>query len=342
MADYTDIVDPDSGAGYDYITFNACEAASETDHGAGAGDNLAWQCRASSGSDDTASVTISGNSVDSITVEGIDFPADGILDTSKYTMKPVDRFTSCIEDIADNNVTINHIQLVGTPTGAADGDNLINDISAIGIVIDSCIFYGEENSGFRAKNGIQLGSAGASVIIKNTLLYNFGIDGILDSFTAATAVIYNCTITRCDGDAIERNSGTFTATNCALFNNADDIDGTVTTTNCATDEGAGVGTAGVDISSTWDSTCFTDVNGLGPDWSVQDSDSPLYNVGADLSGSGVTDDIIDTARPQATTYDIGAFELPVGGVTQTVSGEFDMSGSLSRQASLKRSIGGSI
>jgi hypothetical protein len=44
------------------------------------------------------------------------------------------------------------------------------------------------------------------------------------------------------------------------------------------------------------------------DFRIRNSASNLYNAGTDLSGSGITDDIQNTPRPQFTTYDIGAFE----------------------------------
>ena len=59
----------------------------------------------------------------------------------------------------------------------------------------------------------------------------------------------------------------------------------------------------------WQGLAFTDyANG---DFSIKDTNSPLYNAGTDLSASGVTTDIIGTARPQASIFDIGAYEWHV-------------------------------
>ncbi|KKK60036.1 hypothetical protein LCGC14_3028370, partial [marine sediment metagenome] len=127
--------------------------------------------------------------------------------------------------------------------------------------------------------------------------------------------IYN-TIIQGFNDGVKTSAGaTANSTNCAVFDSGNDFDIAVGTQNidfCASDDGDG--TNSVDISpggteaDDWNNA-FTDyANG---DFSVKDTSSVLYNAGTDLSGSGVTDDIIDTARPQpgGGSYDIGAFEL---------------------------------
>ena len=101
-----------------------------------------------------------------------------------------------------------------------------------------------------------------------------------------------------------------TITNCAVFNNNDDVVGTFTLTYSAGDDvDFTTGTGNVQwLSGSIDwNTNFT--NYATGDFSVKDSAANIYNAGVDLSGSGVTDDIIGTSRPQSAVYDIGAFEL---------------------------------
>ena len=86
---------------------------------------------------------------------------------------------------------------------------------------------------------------------------------------------------------------------------------------CANDDDGDTHTGRVDLnenaSGEW-AAAFTNYSASPPDFSVKDSSSALYNAGTSLAGT-VDVDIIDTARPQASTYDIGAVEYvaPAGG-----------------------------
>ena len=124
------------------------------------------------------------------------------------------------------------------------------------------------------------------------------------------------------GDGVERDSGTITVTNCAIFNNADDIDAaaSVTDANNATDDNEGANPQDLNENGAGEWTAaFTDYTTY--DFTVKDTDSLLYNNGTADPGSGLySDDIIGTSRPQSTSWDIGAFELivgapPAGGIT---------------------------
>jgi hypothetical protein len=89
-------VDPDAtGAGNGnswtdaYTSLATCistEAQDLTDNG---GDTLLIWCRSSGGTDDTSAVVIAGgawttSATCTVTIQGYDFPSDGVLDTSKY------------------------------------------------------------------------------------------------------------------------------------------------------------------------------------------------------------------------------------------------------------------
>lgn len=66
-------------------------------------------------------------------------------------------------------------------------------------------------------------------------------------------------------------------------------------------------TAGLD-SIPYDGTTFTSATTGSEDLRLV-SGSPLIDAGADLTASGITDDILGVARPQGSSYDIGAYEL---------------------------------
>ncbi|GAF87961.1 unnamed protein product, partial [marine sediment metagenome] len=144
---------------------------------------------------------------------------------------------------------------------------------------------------------------------------------------SGTLNIFNNTITGFHKAGVEDDAtGVTNIYNCAFFNNGSDIisDGNTvqTVSNCATDVGGGQGANGVDISGTWDSTCFTDAGGTGPDFSVQDVDSPLYNTGDGTVPDAIfTDDIIGTTRgPAVGDWDIGAFEFAAAGGSRELAG----------------------
>lgn len=160
---------------------------------------------------------------------------------------------------------------------------------------------------------------GGTIVLRNCIIDNsvaIGGSGIYTSYGTGTVSFYNCTLTSLAA-ALNKDgsSNTLTVKNCALFNNTTDLvgDGTggnLTVQYTASDDTIS-GTGNVDISpggteaTDWANAFMDYANG---DYRVKNTSSVLYNAGTDLSGSGVTVDFAGTARPQATTYDIGAFE----------------------------------
>ena len=96
-------------------------------------------------------------------------------------------------------------------------------------------------------------------------------------------------------------------TNCAIFNNTDDLNGTIDITYSAiddADEFTGKVSLNENASGEW-TAAFTDYsNGV---YSVKDTSSPLRNAGVSIPG--ITEDIIGVSRPKSTANDIGAFEF---------------------------------
>jgi hypothetical protein len=313
VAIYTDIIDPDNGAGTDYTSLAAWEANAQTDHSAGASDYLVAECRASSGGDDTTAVRIDGLSVAGVKITQTDFPTNGKLDTSKYVLNP-GNYTSCL------TVT----------NGAPDVE-----IDKLQIVLG-----GNQNSETACIKSHYMGTTDIMTIKKvialissnNASLYGFSLNGDANSgqespFTVSDCILYH---TGSGGTCVGIRTGTYTALKCynstiykfatgcrdnnanvewkniASFGNTDDFSSIGTILNCASDDADG--TNAIDLNENalgeW-TAAFTDyANG---DFSVKDTSSLLYNTGASLAGT-VDVDIIGTSRPQATSYDIGAFE----------------------------------
>jgi len=155
------------------------------------------------------------------------------------------------------------------------------------------------------------------IIIDNgTTDYHFGF-AVTGGKTLRYLEIYNCTILIAPGaswnQAIYSSGGTITTQNCYLGGNgAYYNDGGA---NVVYNKGANDATKSTDavtpalrsIPST--SATFLNVTAgsenLRP---VVTAGNKLLDNGANLSGSGVTTDIIGTARPQFGAFDIGAFE----------------------------------
>ena len=330
LAEVPKTVDPDNGGGTDYTSLDAWEDAlgGTTSGDLPSDDQIAVaECRSSSGTDDTTAVQINGWTTDAtryikITGAGTDgdWPNTGILDTTKY-VRTITNAASI--DIRENYVRVEKIQIVVTETGTSNAYGMYIAVQDAGndIRVDSCIIQGV-CSGTGNAYGVVTDDADIIAKIFNNISYGFisggdtGFYGFRASNSSAVD-FYNNTASGCYY-GIGQSNGTVNAINGAVFNNTDDFVGTITITNCATDQGAGEGTNGVDISGTWDSTCFTAPEATPPDFSVQDVDSPVYNTGDGTTPKAVfTADIINTTRgPADGDWDIGAFEYvapPAGG-----------------------------
>ena len=300
-----------------YQSLNAWEVAEETDLDTANNTHTFHTNRTNSGGIDQLICLIDGwttSVTDFITVIADDFPAGGIYDDTKYIIENNDD-TAAAVDIKEDFVRLINLQVLLTTTnGIRFG--IRNSAQGAGAIIhvDSCIVKGV-CSGTDDAIGIMLQDADATVYVYNTIVFDFiaGADtGFRGIQTKGTVNIYNCTISNCYYGII-RSTETTIAINCAVFNNTIDFGGTVTIINCATDESAGEGANGVDISGTWDTTCFTAPEADPPDFSVQDDQSPVYQTGNGATPKSIfTDDIIGTTRDAVDlNWDIGAFELIV-------------------------------
>ena len=214
--------------------------------------------------------------------------------------------TGEVIDIENDNTTLDGIQFK-TTTSSAHTDPTIKVSSAtIDTVIKNCIV----NCGTSLGNGItyfyDLGVGTHTV--ENTVIYKVrdtgegNSEGILINDPSVTVNIINSVVTGFN-DGIERDYGTVTVKNSAVFNNKDDFDGTMTIVNCASDDNTG--TTPVDISpgateaTEW-AKAFT--NYLN-DFSIKDVDSVLYDGATNITDQPST----DITGYTWVTDDIGAF-----------------------------------
>jgi len=242
----TSIVDIDQGAGWNYTSVEAFDAGEARDLTSAAEIDVA-QVRSSSGSAYTASfsiddggwVTNSSYYVRVISDESNRFTS-AEYDNTKVRWEGVDRYASGISDVTVDYTEYIGLQFKGNSSGG-NGANIVNDVSATGVLIDKCIFEAGYDAGgpYETHYGVLMASASASILIRNSLFYGFGTAAIADNYVAATVGVYNCTIMNNAGIGVDRNSGTFTMINNIVGNNTgSDVTGTISSANYnCTDDG---------------------------------------------------------------------------------------------------------
>jgi len=277
-------------------------------------------CRDSSGvTPDTAPVTVIGWTTGAnnyIQIVGTDFPSStGIFDATKYHLSMGGGSVSAITS-SEDYVRYDNLQILMTESSSWTSFGIY--VVAVGTPTDirlSKLIIKGVCSGTGTVSGIYVNDATATVTIWNTVVYGF-ISGddtqhIGMNFTNCSSVsIYNCTVYNCYSGILQA-AGTVTATNCAVFNCTDDFTGTVAMTYCASDDDhTGDSATNITITQSADDWAALVTDAAGGDFSVTDADSQLYDAGTpDLFTED--DDIIGTARPQGSAWDIGAFELVV-------------------------------
>lgn len=252
-------------------------------------------------------------------IEIIGDSTTGVFDDSKYCLNVGDEEYGTLQ-IKVSYLRLSNIQIIGTASGANVNNRVYISGQSVGssdIRISNCLILGSgtTSSGHQA---ITCNSNVIELTVVNTVMANFPTTTTYGSAVyigaVNTADFYNCTITS-GGEyyGIRDVSGTTAMYNCAVFNNSnDDIRDIDTVENCATDQGAGEGTNGLDISTTWDSTCFTDES--SGDYSIE-SDSPLVGEGQDDPGGTIQPDTDIAGTDRSTTWDIGAFEYEAAAST---------------------------
>lgn len=317
------IVAPTDPGGYDahYTSLSLAEAG---ENGSLADDLTIW-CAAMT---DTTLLTWAGWTQNgfSVTVEAVSGAGfDGVFTTTgKYVYAPTANAIFAINHantdagglvVTYKNITIR--RLAGNSAGFRIAIGCNSGVNTI--QLDGCYV---ETGGTAVTNmmATNVGDAATRILkARNTVFVcpSTSGEGVCQSEALALMYLNNCVI---DGKAgagagVARiTSGTCEVRNSVVFNTSDDFLGTFAAIDsCASDDGDGTNAVTLGSSTEWNA-CFTDyANG---DYTIKDSSAPIYNTGADLSANGnyaVTTDVIGTARPQATTYDIGISELVVGG-----------------------------
>lgn len=212
--------------------------------------------------------------------------------------------------VLDTNVFIQGLQVTGTP--ALNSSRAMITAGSGTVVVDDCIL---EGSG--ANGPVSIGNVGTK--LRNCLVVQrqASQSGIL--VISAGPAIYNCTLVAPSDIVAPTNAFVVSYTgniiqNCAIFGATNALSTTVgvTVTTSMTDATGSTGLTGGKVYASQ----FENTANATRDYRAK--------TGADLLDAGTTDatngtpDIVGTARPQGSAYDIGAWELvaaspPVGG-----------------------------
>lgn len=302
------IVDPDSGAGFDYSSLSAWEAAEQDDLTSITTQKTA-KCRSTSGGDDTTGVIVIGWDTDATnyikiwTDTGESYRHDGKWNDSKYILtSAVTGGANATLEIAENFVRVDGLQIDNT-AGGTDDNNGMYYTAQTGTPYISISNTIVRRSGASTGNsrGIRLNDGNIVADLWNCIVYDYLTSGLhLDNGT--TFDVYNCTVYNCGVDGVNQDAGTVTATSVASWNNTDDFDGTITIANCASDDGDGSNPV---TPADWDDV-FEDITNR--DFHLKSTDTDLIGAGVDDPGSGLFSDDID-GETRVSTWDIGADEF---------------------------------
>lgn len=242
----------------------------------------------------------------------------GVYDDSKALILNNDDHGATMV-VTDLHIRFTGLQIVGV--GGSGGVDLTPASSGAYYEFDACILRCASGNGYDyGINANGNSERKLDLVVKNSILEGWSDGGnnsmavrLRPSTPDSVVNIYNSTICdnyygiSCDNS---ESSPAVTVTNCAIFNNVDDLVGAITASYCAIDDGdAGTGmvniSPGGDEAADWANAVADYVNG---DFSLK-SGSPLIDAGTDLSAYMDAVDIIGTERPQGSAWDIGAWEL---------------------------------
>lgn len=268
-------------------------------------DDVTIYCQGATDETLSNSITTTGLSCASLLIQG-DFAA-AAPDANAYLVKATN---SSVQRIIQHNkaivCTLRGLQISHLGSEVNFNYGVECALASATLNVDSCYILINATG-----TGTALGASVSSGATATLNLYNTIID--IKSTAAATTRgvsrsngtwnAYNCTIhgPGSTGTGLFSASGC-TTKNCAVFDWTDDFNGS-TISYCASDDGDGTN---AQSGATWTNEFEDHANG---DFRVKSGSTKLKDLGATDPGSGLfSDDIVGTARPQGSAWDIGAHE----------------------------------
>ncbi len=326
MAEVVKVVDPDSGAGFDYDSLFDWEAGEQTD--LDAANNIAVaKCRCTGGTADTTAVTIDG-----WTTSATDYikiwtdPSESYRHAGKYPTGNKYR----LETASGTSLLIDeaYTKLYGLPIKNA-------------VALQGCLTVGSSSTVTNFVGGyLFLWQAGTSASWCVSLSAYYTVNAIFFNCIGLNASSYNHTNTICFGwIGSSTTSLTVTFYNCTAYGgyngfavNSSNTNKTMVCKNCL-----GAGSAGNEFSNpnSWGSSdynasddttspggahdhtehTFSFVDSGNGDFHLQSSDAGAKDLGVSDPGSGLFSDDID-GQTRSGSWDIGADEYVAAGTTR--------------------------
>jgi hypothetical protein len=341
--EYTKIVDPGSGSGYDYTSLANWSANEQADISITGSNKIAVAtCRTSDGTADTTGFTLTDWTTDATNHIKIwtdpteSYRHSGVWDDTKYRL--VDSETTVLLS-RESYVRLEGLQF-HMDTASDDAQDTL-DINSIrhpdDVRISHCIVRNDgDNTSYNCR-GIINGTGGAeSLYIWNTLIYDVRAGGnsqcITNNNDDGETFVYNVTAIG-GNNGIRGGSATPTTTtrNCYAGGAAtSDFSNIDTMVSCASEDTTGSpGLQNVAIHT----INFANVTAGAEDFNLPRK-SALIFAGVNPSESSTplnfTDDIKRNSRGSASAYDVGAFHAPAfAKVVDTDGGTGSDYGSLS-------------
>ena len=310
------VIDPDSGAGFDYASLASWESdkAGDITLATGSDEIQTAKCRCTGGTADTTGVALSASWKTAATeyIKVWTDTAEGYRHDGTYQTGNVYRIEQAGSAISSYD-NANHVAIIGLEfllNGTASGQNVIDfETDADGwVYVEQCIF--KETSSGSSNVAVRINRSGFDLRCSNNVIYDFDGTGTGVRLVSGISRLSNNTIHNC-GRGIYKTSDT--NNDVYLYNNlvqdciTNDFD------NNSTDwegENYNVTSDGNDISGansvTGDATFWDKAN---DDFHLHHDDTVARAAGTDLS-SDTYPFSVDMDGDTRVDWDIGADESP--------------------------------
>ena len=313
----TKIIDPNSGAGFDYASMSAFEAGEDADI-VTADQVIIGKCRCTGGTADTTAVTFGGWTCDATryvqvwTDTSETYRHNGTYQTgNKYRLNISGSSTTSIQVTNTNRMDLKVIGIEFLPDRIAAGAGMgpIAGSSTAGAgstyVVDKCMFnYSASSTGqSRCITGT---SANITWTITNNIARLYRANTIIETTAGGTVTVYNNTLVGDNASTTtgySRTGGTWTSKNNIGQDISTCFGGSTGQSYNLSDDATATGTGSVA------STTLTFADKAGGDLHLASSDTAAMSAGLGPSSDAVvpTTDIDDDDR-SGTFCDIGADE----------------------------------
>ena len=357
-----EIVDPDNGTGTNYTSLYNWEAGKQKDLTASGGKISMAKCRCTGGTADGTNVTLTGWTTSAtyhilITSEGSD-RHNGVFDASKYRLSKglnsgdSPNYTLLLIDCVYAKVVgLQFYTLGNSGSSAYQGCIAVYDSSTSYVTsdvwIEKCIFRGQVTSGKTQNVGIEFADKtgqNTQLYVYNNIFYDFddssgarcGLWRSSNEDFGSNLYAYNNTFHNCYNGILAEFANVIAKNNLVQDSSGSCYAGSYFDTdseyNC--DDDSTAPTTGRRTGE----VLFLDEDGDNFKLSPNDTVAKEYGVSLNPDSDGwlsFSDDIIGNARPQDTSWDIGASEAVTAEEYISLAGRFG--GNDYESASAKRS-----